>query len=486
MDSEIARLISQSEDAEKEIKVLQEVVQQLNDPARLLANGFISPQLEALKTENAKLKYQITHLKRNIATELDRKPENMLSIRAVMEEVFRMAIDKAYPNLDNPPVMIQASSKFADYQCNAAMNISQILKSGGTTANPRSIAEEILKYLPETEYFEKVDIAGPGFINIWLNKAFVSNQISDLLVRGIRPPIVMRKRRVAVDFSSPNVAKEMHVGHLRSTIIGETICRLLEWVGHDVVRINHIGDWGTQFGMLIAHLQEKFPNYLSLSPPIGDLMAFYKESKLRFDNDEEFKKRAYNAVVSLQSYDPNHMKAWKLICDVSRAEFEKVYKRLGVTIIERGESFYQEMMKDMVKKLDEEGLTEMDEGRKIMFVPGQPVPLTVVKSDGGYTYDTSDLAAIRHRIIDERCDWLIYVVDAGQGTHLQTIFAAAKHLGLYNPSRVRVEHTAFGVVLGEDKKKFKTRSGDSVRLVDLLDEGLKRAETKLAEKEREK
>lgn len=187
-----------------------------------------------------------------------------------------------------------------------------------------------------------------------------------MLLNGITPPSV-KKQRVVIDFSSPNIAKEMHVGHLRSTIIGEATARLLEFLGHDVLRLNHIGDWGTQFGMLIAHLQDKFPNYVTVSPPVSDLQNFYKQSKVRFDEDEVFKKRAYACVVALQSSDPNSVKAWNFICDVSRKEFQKVYDRLDINVTERGESFYQSRMDEVIKELDAKGLIEEDEGRRIMW-----------------------------------------------------------------------------------------------------------------------
>lgn len=256
----------------------------------------------------------------------------------------------------------------------------------------------------------------------------------------------------------------MHVGHLRSTIIGESICRLLEFLGHDVLRLNHVGDWGTQFGMLIAHLEDKFPDFAKVSPPISDLQAFYKESKTRFDSDEEFKKRAYNRVVKLQSGDATTVKAWTLICDVSRKEFQKIYDRLDVKIIERGESFYQSRMESIVKELTAAGYLEEDEGRKIMWGivdhGDNDIPLTVVKSDGGFTYDTSDLATIKQRIEEEKGEWIIYVTDSGQYTHFKTIFQCAERLGILDQSIHRVDHVGFGVVLGEDGKKFKTRSGD--------------------------
>lgn len=255
----------------------------------------------------------------------------------------------------------------------------------------------------------------------------------------------------------------MHVGHLRSTIIGDSICRLLEFLGHDVLRLNHVGDWGTQFGMLIAHLEDSFPNFATVSPPISDLQTFYKESKARFDSDEDFKKRAYNRVVKLQSGDPNTVKAWTLICDVSRKDFQKIYNRLDIKITERGESFYQSRMEHIVKILEAGGYLEEDNGRKIMWGHDKSenggIPLTVIKSDGGFTYDTSDLATIKQRIEEEKSDWIIYITDAGQYTHFKTIFQCAERVGILDLSKHRVDHVGFGVVLGEDGKKFKTRSG---------------------------
>ncbi|XP_076118257.1 arginine--tRNA ligase, cytoplasmic-like [Mytilus galloprovincialis] len=486
--SDISILTAHAEQAEAEITRLEDEIAILQDPQKALAAGVISPELEKLRSENAKLRYQINHLKRNIDGEKTKGRQNMVSVIGIIDDVFGLAIRKTFPDLENPPVAIQKGKHTMknDYQCNAAMNISQMLKSQGVNTNPRQIADAIMQNMPETQYFEKLEVCGPGFINIYLNKSYVAEQMSELLNNGVRPPFIRVKKHPIVDFSSPNIAKEMHVGHLRSTIIGESICRLLEWVGHDVLRLNHLGDWGTQFGMLIAHLQDKFPNYATVSPPIGDLQKFYKESKVRFDNDEEFKKRAYEAVVKLQNYEDSHIKAWNLICDVSRIEFKKVYDRLGVTIVERGESYYHKMMPNIVQELDDKNLTLVEDGRKIMFAPGCSVPLTLVKSDGGFTYDTSDMAAIKNRLFDENGDWLIYVVDAGQGTHFDILYSAAQKTGWYNPNLKRVEHVGFGVVLGEDKKKLKTRSGETVRLVDLLDEGLKRAEQKLIEKGRDK
>uniref|UniRef100_UPI00398EADD2 arginine--tRNA ligase, cytoplasmic isoform X2 n=1 Tax=Pristiophorus japonicus TaxID=55135 RepID=UPI00398EADD2 len=413
---------------------------------------------------------------------------SMININQHLQNIFSVAIKVTYPHFENLPLAVTPSQhpKFGDYQCNSAMAISQLLKAKGEKINPKEIAQKIINNIPKNDIIEKVEIAGPGFVNVDLKKEFVSKLLTDLLVNGVQPPPVGPKKKVVVDFSSPNIAKEMHVGHLRSTIIGDSMCRLFEFVGYDVLRLNHVGDWGTQFGMLIAHLQDRFPDYLIVSPPIGDLQAFYKESKKRFDEDEAFKKRAYECVVQLQSHNPEIIKAWNMICDVSRKEFQKIYEHLDIKLIERGESYYQNMMNDVVKLFEDKGLVQLDEGRKIVFPPGCSVPLTVVKSDGGYTYDTSDLAALRQRIFDEKADIIIYVVDNGQSVHFQTIFAAAQMIGWYDPKEIRVEHAGFGVVLGEDKKKFKTRSGETVRLADLLEEGLKRSMDKLLEKEREK
>uniref|UniRef100_A0A8C2E6T9 Arginine--tRNA ligase, cytoplasmic n=1 Tax=Cyprinus carpio TaxID=7962 RepID=A0A8C2E6T9_CYPCA len=425
---------------------------------------------------------------RYLQEEMSQNDNEMLNINQRLQQIFGEAINTAYPGLENPPLTVTPNqqAKFGDYQCNSAMAMAQVMKAKGQKISPREIAEKIVQNIPNNELIERTEIAGPGFINVHLKRMFVSKLLSSLLVNGVKPPSLKKKKKVVVDFSSPNIAKEMHVGHLRSTIIGDSMCRLFEFLGYEVLRLNHVGDWGTQFGMLIAHLQDKFPNYLSVSPPIGDLQAFYKESKKRFDEDEEFKRRAYQCVVKLQSKEPDFIKAWNLICDVSRNEFQKVYNCLDIRIEERGESYYQDMMTAVIKEFEEKGLVQLDEGRKIVFAPGQSIPLTIVKSDGGYTYDTSDLAAIKNRIFDEKADIIIYVTDSGQVLHFQVVFAAAQLIGWYDPKVIRVEHAGFGVVLGEDKKKFKTRSGDTVRLMDLLEEGLKRSMDKLKEKGRDK
>jgi len=425
---------------------------------------------------------------KNIAVESAKgSGERMACVKDSLHALFFDAIQAAVPELSDPPVAITPSTKenFGDYQCNSSMSIAGLLKAQGIKSSPREVATKIVSKVGKNEMIEKMEIAGPGFINIHLSKTFVSDYLGDILRNGVKPPRVGSKKKVIVDMSSPNIAKEMHVGHLRSTIIGESVARLCSFIGHEVKKLNHLGDWGTQFGMLIAHLQEMFPDYATVSPPIGDLQAFYKESKKRFDDEEDFKKRAYAAVVQLQSYEPSYIKAWKLICEVSRQEFTKIYERLDIQdLVDRGESFYQPLMGDVISYLEGKGKLEEDEGRKICWGKGHPVPLTVEKTGGGYTYDTSDLAAIRHRLFEEKADWILYVVDQGQSTHLETVYAVAADVGWFDPKETRVEHVGFGVVLGEDRKKFKTRSGESVRLVDLLDEGVSRSEAKLREKGR--
>lgn len=468
--------------------VLQQQLKLLKEnPVELLSEA--SDEFNKLVVENTKLKLRLHVLNKAIAaTPKATTTTKMVSLLNYLTSVFQQATQAAFPDVKDLPtvISISTSARFGDYQFNSSMSISQKLKQLNRNVAPRDVATQVLKFLPPSEVIKECEIAGPGYINIVLSKAHANQAIRSILQNGLQPP-QCEKKRVIIDFSSPNIAKEMHVGHLRSTIIGDSIARLLEFYGHDVLRINHIGDWGTQFGMLIAHLQEAFPKYLVDAPPITDLQAFYKESKQRFDEDEEFKKKAYAAVVQLQSFEPNHKKAWEIICGVSRKEFQNIYDRLEIKIQERGESFYQPYMEKIVEDLEKSGFLEEDNGRKIMWgtTEGQGIPLTIIKTGGGFTYDTSDMAAIKQRVNDEKGDWLIYVTDAGQATHFVTIFNCAKRAAIIKPGKPRIDHVGFGLVLGEDGKKFKSRSGDTVKLVDLLDEGLKRSMDKLIEKGRE-
>lgn len=476
------------ETATKELLELQQSINEVDTSSFLCQHD---EALNAMYVQNTKLKHRLHILKKatqnvNKASQMD--AINMVPIIEDLKELFQSAVDTAFPSVSDIQVVIakSTSDKFGDYQFNSSMSISQKLKQLNEPLAPRDVATKILNCLTQSNLILKYEIAGPGYINIFINKSYVNRALKALLQNGVLPPKTSKKN-VIIDFSSPNIAKEMHVGHLRSTIIGDSIARLLEFYGHNVLRLNHIGDWGTQFGMLIAYLQECFPKYLEVSPPITDLQAFYKDSKVKFDNDEEFKKKAYAAVVKLQSNDPSHIKAWTIICDVSRKEFQNIYERLDINIIERGESFYQPLMDKIVKELEAKGLLEDDNGRKIMWSSHEKkgIPLTIEKTGGGYTYDTSDMAAIKQRLHDEKGDWLIYVTDLGQATHFSTIFGCAKRAGIIESGKQRIDHVGFGVVLGEDGKKFKSRSGDTVKLVSLLDEGLKRSLEKLREKGRD-
>ncbi len=375
--------------------------------------------------------------------------------------------------------------KFGHYQCNSAMKLAKELKQ-----NPRVVAASIVEKLGPQEAIEKLEIEGPGFINITLSKEYLSKRLTEMVREdhfGIHRS--GKPLKIAIDFSSPNTAKEMHVGHLRSTIIGECLARVFEFLGDDVLRINHIGDWGTAFGMLIAYMRQEKPKVLSgeEAANLTDLMNWYKASKLRFDQDADFKKTSQLEVVALQGGDPSSLAAWKIICDISIKAYRAIYDLLGVTLIDRGESFYNPLLQDLVKDLENKGLVTVSEGAKCIFLEGfqnregESLPLMIQKSDGGYNYDTTDMAAIRHRIFDEKADRLIYVTDQGQSTHFQMIFKAAEKAGYLDPKKVRCDHVGFGLVLGPDGKKFRTRSGETERLIDLLTRAIDEAE-KILEK----
>lgn len=396
-------------------------------------------------------------------------PDGVSSISTELCRLFDTAIASAFPNAGvTSALTVCTQPKFGDYQCNNAMALFGKLKGqADAPKNPRAVAEAIVAALPPSPLVQETSLAGPGFINIRLSREWLTSHLNAMLAspEGVAAwaPADVRGKRVVVDFSSPNVAKEMHVGHLRSTIIGDTIARTLEFCGADVLRLNHIGDWGTQFGMLIQFMEEKRPGGLNAvqDEDVADLQVLYKAAKERFDKEEDFKLRSREAVTRFQAGDPESYKAWQRICDASRREFQKIYDRLGVTLQERGESFYNPMLKDTVDKLEAQGVAQLSDGAMCIFVEGQEIPLIVRKSDGGYGYASTDMAAIHHRIHTEKADWIVYVTDVGQAQHFQMIFAAAKMAGYMPADRdVRVEHVGFGLVLGDDGKKFKSRSGD--------------------------
>lgn len=344
-----------------------------------------------------------------------------------------------------------------------------------------SLATEVGKTLlaDHPSLVKSVFTTEQSFLLILISDKFLHEEANFILKNDIKVESVAEKQTIVVDFSSPNIAKEMHVGHLRSTILGESICRIFEFKDYDVRRVNHIGDWGTQFGMLIAYLIANYPNYINETPNLKDLETFYKESKKAFDADEVFKKTAQGYVIRLQSGDEDVLKAWKILCDISRSFFVRIYQRLGITNNEYGESFYNSMIPDVLKELESKNLIVLDKGAKCLFVPKKQVPLMVVKSDGGYNYDTTDLAAAKFRLVDWQAKRVIYLTDVGQFPHFELIFEASKMAGWNIDGKTRMEHMGFGIVLGEDGKRMKTRGGVTVKLMDLLDEGRERAKEQL-------
>ncbi len=379
-----------------------------------------------------------------------------------------------------------SQEEFGHYQCNSALRLSKSLK-----LSPRVVAQKIIDALDGIkDVCAKVEIAGPGFINFTIAPSFLSHELERQLKDPLLGAVREEKQRIVVDFSSPNIAKELHVGHLRSTIIGDCLCRLFEFLGHDVLRLNHVGDWGTQFGMLITYMKQFALDVLSgkEKTSLESLMGWYRAAKKQFDEDPAFQKHSKMEVVALQSGNPESMKAWKLICDVSRKGFQEIYDLLGVRIQERGESFYNPMLKTVVKELEEKGLVTISDGAKCIFLEGfknregMPLPLMIQKSDGGFNYDTTDMAAIWHRIFVEKADRVIVVTDNGQSLHFQMIYAAAEKAGWLDKNRMKAEHVGFGLVLGMDGKKFKTRSGDTEKLIDLIYGGIEEAKKILQEK----
>ncbi len=405
-------------------------------------------------------------------------------LKARFEKAFTAAFGEGYSGTD--PMLAAASNpNFGDFQCNAAMSLGKKLGKP-----PRAIASTIVENLDIADICETPEIAGPGFINLKLKPAYLEAQVRAIAIDtrlGISQ--TQAPQRVAIDFSSPNIAKEMHVGHLRSTIIGDAIARTLEFIGHDVIRINHIGDWGTQFGMLIAYLREVHPEALTTADALdlGDLVAFYRQAKQRFDTDETFKETARQEVVKLQAGAQDTRRAWKLLCDQSRREFAVIYDLLDIKLTERGESFYNPLLPAVVEDLTSLGLLVESDGAKCVFVDGftnkegEPLPLIVQKTDGGYNYATTDLAAVRYRIKEDGAKRIIYVTDSGQANHFAQVFAVARKAN-WIPEDVEIVHIPFGLVCGEDGKRLKTRSGDAVRLQDLLDEAIVRTRKDLEER----
>ncbi len=437
----------------------------------------------------------------------------MLEISTKLEEALNRAFIKIFPKegrssktssiLTGSNLVPASKPEFGDFQINCALSLAKEIKQP-----PRDIAQQIADQLQEDDDFVKICnpplIAGPGFINLSIkSKTLISEIHFRLNDKRLGVPlkkfssnqIEERKKnnRVIIDFSSPNIAKEMHVGHLRSTIIGDSLARVLEFCGYEVLRLNHVGDWGTQFGMLITHLKEVVPEALHTKDvvEISDLVNFYRQAKKRFDEDHIFQNKARNEVVNLQAGDQESLIAWQLLCKQSRKEFQKIYDRLDIKLIERGESFYNKFLVDVINDLKNQNLLTNNQGAECIFLDGvvgkdgKPQPIIVQKSDGGFNYATTDLAAIKYRLTTppygDGAYRLIYVTDAGQASHFSGVFQIAK-LANWIPTDCQIEHVPFGLVQGEDGKKLKTRSGETIKLVDLLDEAIQRAREDLKDR----
>lgn len=406
-------------------------------------------------------------------------------LKEKIESIFTQAIQACFPELteleQKSEVALTSSSQFGHFQCNSAMRLSKILKQP-----PRIISQAIVDKVKNEEIFEKVEVAGPGFINITLKPAF----LSDCLMQTLRNPrlgfdLPKERKRILIDFSQPNIAKEMHVGHLRSTIIGDSLARLFEFLGYDVLRINHLGDWGTAFGMLIAYLKAEHPGVFSGNEEadLTALMNWYKASKKRFDEDENFKTTSRQCVVLLQGGDPEVYRAWEKIVAISKKAYQEIYSLLDVKLSDMGESFYNPYLPLVVADLEKKGLVTVSEGAKCVFIDGIKIPFMVQKSDGGYNYDTTDIAAMKYRIEEQKADRIIIVTDAGQSLHFKLVFETAVKAGYLDRKTVRFDHVPFGLVLGSDGKRFRTRSGDTEKLIDLLTAAILEAKRLLKERE---
>ncbi|MEM6458713.1 MAG: arginine--tRNA ligase [Planctomycetota bacterium] len=390
------------------------------------------------------------------------------------------------PDIEVADAMLRPSNdpKFGDYQANLALPLAKQLKQ-----KPRDLAERIAAALGDADGLlaKPAEVAGPGFINLTLADATLRHAATGLNLSGrLGVPADATARHVVVDYCGTNVAKEMLVWHLRSTIIGDALVRVLEALGHRVTRQNHLGDWGTQFGMLIEYLNDlDAPDRIE----IGDLNAFYQQAKQKFDDDPDFVERARERVVALQQGHPATRARWRQLVEASVEHFNAVCDRLGVRLTPddiRGESFYNDQLEPTVAALDAAGLLRQSEGAQVVYPDGfvnqdgEPLPMIVRKSDGGFLYATTDLAAARYRIDELKADRVIYVTDARQSPHFAMVFATLHAAGMAED--IRLEHVPFGTMLGKDRRPYKTRSGESIRLADVLDEAVRRADAAIAEK----
>ncbi|KAA0512954.1 arginine--tRNA ligase [Enterobacter cloacae] len=408
-----------------------------------------------------------------------------MNIQALLSEKVSQALIAAGAPADcEPQVRQSAKVQFGDYQANGVMAVAKKLGMP-----PRQLAEQVLTHLDLSGIASKTEIAGPGFINIFLEPAFLASHVDAALKSdrlGVSQP---EAQTVVIDYSAPNVAKEMHVGHLRSTIIGDAAVRTLEFLGHKVIRANHVGDWGTQFGMLIAYL-EKQQQENAGEMALADLEGFYREAKKHYDEDEAFAERARSYVVKLQGGDQYFLEMWRKLVDITMSQNQLTYNRLNVTLTRddvMGESLYNPMLPGIVADLKSKNLAVESEGATVVFLDeyknkeGEPMGVIIQKKDGGYLYTTTDIACAKYRYETLHADRVLYYIDSRQHQHLMQAWTIVRKAG-YVPDSVPLEHHMFGMMLGKDGKPFKTRAGGTVKLSDLLDEALERARRLVAEK----
>jgi len=408
-----------------------------------------------------------------------------VNIQALLSEKVSQALIAAGAPADcEPQVRQSAKVQFGDYQANGVMAVAKKLGMA-----PRQLAEQVLTHLDLQGIASKTEIAGPGFINIFLDPAFLAQHVDAALKSdrlGVAQPPA---QTIVVDYSAPNVAKEMHVGHLRSTIIGDASVRTLEFIGHNVIRANHVGDWGTQFGMLIAWLEKQQQDNAG-EMALADLEGFYRDAKKHYDEDESFAERARSYVVKLQGGDEYFRQMWRQLVDITMSQNQLTYDRLNVTLTRKdvmGESLYNPMLAGIVADLKAKGLAVESEGATVVFLDeyknkeGEPMGVIIQKKDGGYLYTTTDIACAKYRYETLHADRVLYYIDSRQHQHLMQAWTIVRKAG-YVPDSVPLEHHMFGMMLGKDGKPFKTRAGGTVKLADLLDEALERARRLVAEK----
>ena len=413
----------------------------------------------------------------------------IMNIRRLLDDAVTQALQQAgAPASVNAQIQPAARPEFGDYQANGVMAVAKALRMP-----PRTLAQNTLPHIHLAEVVEKLEIAGPGFINITLSNAWIGRT----LTQHLRDPRLGVERvgapqNIVVDYSAPNLAKEMHVGHLRSTIIGDAVVRVLEFLGHRVVRQNHVGDWGTQFGMLIAFMEQSMDRHTAAPSHVllTDLEEFYRNAKKRFDSDPQFADKAREYVVRLQRGDPHCLRLWQSYIEMSLKHCEEVYERLDVTLKHKDikpESAYNADLPQVIADLNQLGMLTASEGAQCVFLDefkgkdNESLPVIVQKSDGGYLYATTDLAALRYRARALHAQRVLYFVDARQSLHLKQVFAVARKAG-FVPADMSLEHLPFGTMMGEDGKPFKTRTGGTVKLMDLLQEAQDRAFAVVSEK----